>query len=108
MIIAYELMDILLRLGEKTMKKPIIPEEYVLFRIAWQHRNSIQHLEREYLDLRIQLRDAETDLRSDPQNNELMSRAEYLKDRIKDLENRYTWISTGRPAEIPFWVLPAG
>ena len=71
------------------MNKTRIPEEYVLFRIAWQHRNSIQHLEREYLDLRIQLRDAETDLRSDPQNNELMSRAEYLKDRIKDLEKIY-------------------
>jgi hypothetical protein len=108
MIIAYELMDILLRLGEKTMKKPIIPEEYVLFRIAWQHRNSIQHLEREYLDLRIQLRDAEANLRSDPKNTELMSRVDYLKTRIKDFEDKYTWISTGRPAEIPFWVMPAG
>jgi hypothetical protein len=90
------------------MKKPIIPEEYVLFRIAWQHRHSIQHLEREYLDLRVQLRDAEADLRSDPQNPELTTRIDYLKSRIKDLENRYTWISTGRAAEIPFWVLPAG
>ena len=95
-------------LGETIMNKTRIPEEYVLFRIAWQHRNSIQHLEREYLDLRIQLRDAEADLRSDPENTELMSRTDYLKGRIKDLETRYSWISTGRAAEIPFWVLPAG
>jgi hypothetical protein len=93
---------------EKAMNKTRIPEEYVLFRIAWQHRHSVQHLEREYLDLRIQLRDTEADLRSDPKNTELMSRADYLKTRIKDLENKYTWISSGRPAEIPFWVLPAG
>ena len=90
------------------MKKPIIPEEYALFRIAWQHRNSIQHLEKEYLDLRVQLRDVKSNLRSDPQNQDLISQASYLKTRIKDLENRYTWISTGRPAEIPFWVMPAG
>ena len=108
MIIADEFTGVLLCLGEKTMKIPKIPEEYVLFRIAWQHRNSIQHLEREYLDLRIQLRDAEANLRSDPKNTELMSRADYLKTRIKDLEDKYTWISTGRPAEIPFWVMPAG
>lgn len=108
MIIADEITGVLLRLGGKTMKKTRIPEEYVLFRIAWQHRNSIQHLEREYLDLRIQLRDAEANLRSDPKNTELMAQADYLKTRIKDLEDKYTWISTGRPAEIPFWVMPAG
>lgn len=95
-------------LGEKTIIKTRIPEKYVLFRIAWQHCNSIQHLEREYLDLRIQLRDAEANLRSDPKNTELMSQVDYLKTRIKDLEDKYTWISTGRPAEIPFWVMPAG
>lgn len=90
------------------MKKPIIPEEYILFRMAWHYRNSVQHLEREYLDLRIRLRDAEADLRSDPQNPDLMAQADYLKSRVKDLEDRYSWISTGRHPEIPFWVMPAG
>ena len=90
------------------MKKPNIPEDHIIFRKVWHYRNSVQHLEREYLDLRIRLRDAEADLRSDPQNSDLMDQVDYLKNRIKDLENRYTWISTGRPAEIPFWVLPAG
>jgi hypothetical protein len=86
------------------MKKPKIPEENVLFRTTWHARNSIQHLEREYLDLRIRLRDTEADLRTDSQNTVLKERADYLKSRLKDLENRYSWISTGRPSEIPFWI----
>jgi hypothetical protein len=86
------------------MKTPKIPEEHVLFRIIWEHRNRVQHLEREYLDLRTRLRDAEADLRPDPQNQELKERVAYLKSRLEDLESRYPWISTGRPSEIPFCV----
>ena len=90
------------------MKKPKIPEEHVIFRRIWHYRNSVQHIEREYLDLRVRLRDAEADLRSDSQNQELILQVDYLKSRLKDLESRYPWISTGRPSEIPFWVMPAG
>jgi len=86
------------------MKKPKIPEENELFRINWHARNSVQHLEREYLDLRIRLRDTEAALRSDSENPTLKERVDYLKNRLKDLESRYSWISTGRPAEIPFWI----
>ena len=89
---------------EEILKKPQIPEEHVLFRKIWHHRNRVQHLEREYLDLRILLRDTEADLRSDPQNKSLKEQVDYLKSRIKDLESRYPWISTGRPSEIPFCV----
>jgi len=90
------------------MKKPIIPEEYEIFERVYHYRNSIQHIEREYLDLRIRLRDTEADLRSDSQNQELKSRADYLKGRLKDLEDKHSWISTGQPSEIPFWVYPSG
>ncbi len=86
------------------MKTPKIPEEYILARRVWQYRNSVQHLEREYLDLRVRLRDTEAALRSDSQNQALMSQVDYLKHRLKDLESRHPWISTGRPAEIPFWI----
>ncbi|MFH2218758.1 MAG: hypothetical protein ABII68_03740 [Pseudomonadota bacterium] len=89
------------------MKKPVIPELHELFEIHYENRRSVQHIEREYLDLRIRLRDAEADLRSDPQNRELTSRADYLKDRVKDLENTYSWVTTGRPSEIPFWITPS-
>ncbi len=90
------------------MDNPNIPEEYELFERVYQYRNSIQHIEREYLDLRIRLRDAEADLRSDTQNQEMKSRVDYLKDRLKDLESKYSWISTGMPSEIPFWVYSSG
>jgi hypothetical protein len=86
------------------MNKPIIPDEPELFEILWNYRRSVQYIEREYLDLRVRLRDAEADLRSDMQNQELKSRVDYLKSRLKDLESRHPWISTGRPSEIPFWV----
>jgi hypothetical protein len=37
-----------------------------------------------------------------------MVQVDYLKSRMKDLEDKYPWITTGRPSEIPFWVMPAG
>ena len=90
------------------MKKPHIPEEYEIFEKVYQYRNSIQHIEREYLDLRIRLRDAEADLRPDPKNKELVAQVDYLKGRLKDLEDKHSSISTGHPSEIPFWVYPSG
>jgi hypothetical protein len=108
MLIADEDKALLLHKGYKIMKKPRIPEEHIIFEKVYHHRNRIQHLEREYLDLRIRLRDAEADLRSDPQNQELIEQIDYFKNRLHDLESRYPWISTGRPSEIPFWVMPAG
>ena len=89
------------------MKKPKIPEIAEIFEIQYDHRRRVQHIEREYLDLRIRLRDAQADLRSDPENRKLMSRVDYLKDCLEELESRYTWISTGRPSEIPFWITPS-
>jgi len=77
-----------------------IPDEFELFEILYNYRRSIQYIEREYLDLRIRLRDAEADLRSDSQNRELKAQVDYLKGRLKDLESRHTWISSGRPSEI--------
>jgi hypothetical protein len=85
-----------------------ILEESELFEWIYDYRRRIQYLEREYLDLRVRLRNAEAGLRSDTENRELQAQIEYLKSRLKDLESRYPWISTGRPSEIPFWILPAG
>jgi polyhydroxyalkanoate synthesis regulator phasin len=86
------------------MIKPKIPGENELIRATWHARNSVQHLEREYLDPRIRLRDTEADLRSDSKNQALKERVDYLKSRLKDLETRCSWISTGRLSEMPFWI----
>jgi hypothetical protein len=58
------------------MKKSNISEEYRIFRRVWHYRNSVQHIEREYLDLRVRLRDAEAELRSDSHNLELITRVD--------------------------------
>ncbi len=86
------------------MRTPKIPEEPELFERIYDYRRRVQHIESEYLDLRVRLHDAETELRSDSQNRKLKSRIDYLKGRLKDFESRYSWISTGRPSEIPFWI----
>ncbi len=86
------------------MSPQYIPDETELFDRIWKYRRSVQHLEREYLDLRVRLRDAESALRSDPQNQDLKSQVDYLQSRLKDLESRYPWISTGNPSEIPFCI----
>ncbi len=90
------------------MDTPRIPDEIELFERIYKYRRSVQHIEREYLDLRIRLRDAEADLRSDSQNRELKVQLDYLKGRLKDLESRYPWISTGRSSEIAFCINQTG
>jgi|GEM_PF-596848 len=84
------------------MDTPRIPDEIELFERIYKYRRSVQHIEREYLDLRIRLRDAEADLRLESQNRELRTQVDYLKNRLNDLENRYPWVTTGRPSEILF------
>jgi len=90
------------------MDAPRIPDEFELFERIYNYRRSVQHIEREYLDLRIRLRDAKADLRLDSQNRELKAQLDYLKSRLKDLESRYPWISTGRPSEIAFCINQTG
>ena len=86
------------------MDTPRIPDEFELFKRIYDYRRRIQHIEREYLDLRIRLRDAEADLRPDPQNQDLKTKIDYLKSRLNDLESRYPWVMTGRPSEISFCI----
>ena len=90
------------------MDAPRIPDEFELFENIYKYRSSVQHLEREYLELRICLRDAEADLRSDSENRELKAKTDYLKSRLKDLEKRHSWISTGRHSEIAFCINYSG
>ena len=40
------------------MNTPTIPDEPELFERLWNYRRSVQYIEREYLDLRVCLRDA--------------------------------------------------
>jgi hypothetical protein len=74
----------------------------------YQFRKEVQHVEREYLELRILLRDAEATLRADPAAGEKRVRVHHYKTRLEDLENQYPWISSGNAREIGLWAPPAG
>jgi polyhydroxyalkanoate synthesis regulator phasin len=74
----------------------------------YKFRREVQHVEQEYLELRILLRDAEATLRADPEDGEILVKVSYLKKRLEDLERRHPWIASGKAREIGLWAPPAG
>ena len=59
--------------------------EWLLDRLSTFHKEH-QHVEREYLELRILLRDAEAALRAEPDDEVMRLRVYYVKQRLEDLE----------------------
>lgn len=75
----------------------------------WQaFRQETQPLEREYLEIRVLLRDAEIALRADPESEHLKARVKYLKKRLEDLEKKAPWIAADTPWEVLLWGVPHG
>ena len=74
----------------------------------YKFRKEVQHVEREYLELRILLRDAEAALRADPKDGDMRVRVHHYERRLEDLETQYPWISSGQAREIGLWAYPAG
>lgn len=77
-----------------------LPEEYQAF------RKEAQRLEKEHLETRVALRDAQAALRADPENPPLQARVAELETKLTDLEKRAPWISQGVPLEILLWGVP--
>ena len=71
-------------------------------------RHDIKRLEKENLDLRIQLRDAEAGLRSDSDDEYLKAKVKYLNKRIKDLERKSPRLAADHPLEIALFAPPHG
>ncbi len=71
-------------------------------------RREIKRLEKEYLELRTLLRDAEADLRSDSDNEYLQAKVKYLKKRIKDIEKKGPRLAAYHPLEISLFAPPHG
>jgi len=71
-------------------------------------RGEVKRLEKEYLDLRIQLRDTEVDLRSDPDNEYLVAKVKYLNKRLKDIEKLGPRLASEYPLEIALFGPPHG
>ena len=70
----------------------------------WQaFRKMAQPLETEHLELRVLLRDAETALGANPEDEKLKARVKYLKKRLEELEKKAPWINSDAPLEIQLW-----
>jgi len=71
-------------------------------------RKEAQLLEKEHLELRVALREAEAALRADPGNRELRGRVEELKRGLEEVERRAPWVSYPVPLEVLLWTDPHG
>ena len=71
-------------------------------------RKEVKRLEKEYLDLRTQLRDTVAALRSDPDNEYLKAKVEYLRKRLKDIERKAPRLAADHPLEIALFAPPHG
>jgi hypothetical protein len=71
-------------------------------------QREVRGLEREYLEIRLLLRDAEEELRADPNSEYLGAKVRYLKKRQRDLESRGPRLAADHPLEIALWAPPHG
>jgi hypothetical protein len=72
------------------------------------YQKEVRRLEREYLEIRVLLRDAEEDFRADPDSEYLAAKVKYLKKRLKDLESEAPRFAADHPLEIALWAPPHG
>ncbi|MFH1992514.1 MAG: hypothetical protein ABIK98_08920 [Pseudomonadota bacterium] len=71
-------------------------------------RTEVKRLEKEYLELRVLLRDTEADLRTDPNSEYLKAKVEYLNKRLKDMEKMAPRLAADHPLEIALFAPPHG
>lgn len=75
----------------------------------WQaFRQETLRVEKEHLEIRVALRDAEAALRADPGNDDLKARVAELKKRLEELDRQASWICSDVPMEILLWGVPHG
>ena len=72
------------------------------------YQREVRRLEGEYLEIRVLLRDAQEDLRADPDSEYLEAKVKYLRKRLKDLESLGPRFAADHPLEISLWAPPHG
>lgn len=72
------------------------------------YREEVRRLEGEYLEIRLLLRDAEAQLRVDPESEYLAAKVIYLRKRLKGLESLAPRLAADHPLEIALWAPPHG
>lgn len=71
-------------------------------------REEARHIEREHLEIRKALRDAEEALRADPGDEHCDARVNYLRRRLSALEESAPWLRLDTPLEVLLWGVPHG
>lgn len=77
-----------------------IPEEYRAF------RREAQALEREYLELRVLLRDTQAALRSEADDENLKAKERYLCKRLAELEQKAPYLAEDILKEFALYGVP--
>lgn len=77
-------------------------EEFQIF------RKEVRRLEKEYLEIRVLLRDAKEAFRADPGSEYLHAKVTYLSKRLKDLEKKSPRLAADHPLEIALFAPPHG
>jgi len=72
------------------------------------YQKEVRRFEREYLEIRILLRDAEQDYGKDPDSEYLKAKVNYLRKRLKDLESQEARLAADHPLEISLFAPPHG
>jgi DNA-binding transcriptional regulator GbsR (MarR family) len=72
------------------------------------YQKEVRLIEREYLEIRVLLRDAEEELRADPGSEYLQAKVKYMQKRLKDLENQAARLAADHPLEISLFAPPHG
>jgi len=72
------------------------------------YQKEVRRLEREYLEIRILLRDAEQDYGKDPDSEYLKAKVDYLRKRLKGLESHEARLAADHPLEISLFAPPHG
>jgi hypothetical protein len=72
------------------------------------YQMEVRKLEREYLEIRVLLRDAELELRIDPHSEYLGVKVKYLQRRLRNLESLSPRLAADHPLEISLWAPPHG
>ena len=72
------------------------------------YQKEVRLIEREYLEIRVLLRDAEADYKKDPENEYLTAKVKYLQKRLKDLESQAARLAADHPLEISLFAPPHG
>lgn len=75
----------------------------------WQaFRKEVAPIEREYLEIRKALCDAEEALRADPGEENRNAVVKYLRRRLSELEKTAPWLTSETPVEVLLWGVPHG